>query len=223
MEQSPSQSLLKHYIHEFSLGDHLNTDLLRGLRLFRYPPGTELYSQAGEQWYVYLLVAGQVQVNVVHPNGKLAVLALLSPLAVLGDLELFSDDTLQTNVVTTEASVLLGIEKALVLRCGWDDPRFLRFVIHHLTTKLYQTSLRQTGNVLPLSARLAAYLIAQPSTPDGLILLPARASLAGLLDTSPRHLNRVIKDLESATLIWRDRQRVRILDRAGLARWADAE
>jgi CRP-like cAMP-binding protein len=151
------------------------------------------------------------------------VLALVSPLAILGDLELFSYETLKTNVVTTEASVLLGIEKDFVLQYGYDDPRFLRFVIHNLTAKLYQTSLYQTGNVLPLAARLATYLIEQPVTPDGVILLPARTHLAGLLGTSPRHLNRVIKDLEGAGLIRRDRQRLRILDRAGLARRADAE
>jgi CRP-like cAMP-binding protein len=184
--------------------------------LVQLPPQTEFYLQTGEQTSIYFLVAGKVQVNYAHTNGRLSVLAMMLPLALIGDLELFSYDTIQTNVMTLEPTVLLGIEKEFVLRFGYDDPRFLRFVIHHLTSKLYQTSLLQTGHSLPLINRLAAYLLTQPDV----IPFDSKADLAGLMGTTTRHLNRVFKTLETENLIHIEQHTIHILDRAELQRRA---
>ena len=208
--------MIEPYLQKFSLRDHLNADLVRCLRLVQFPPQTEFYLQAGEQTSIYFLVSGKVQVNYAHTNGKLSVLAMMSPLALIGDLELFTTDTIQTNVMTLEATILLGIEKEFVIRFGYDDPRFLRFVIHQLTSKLYHTSLIQTGNVLPLINRLSVYLLAQPNP----LPLDSKAHLAGLLGTTTRHLNRVLKTLELEGLVRIEQRCITILDRAGLQRYA---
>jgi CRP/FNR family transcriptional regulator, putaive post-exponential-phase nitrogen-starvation regulator len=210
------------YIHDFKLDEHLNSDLLRCLRRYQFPPQTEIYAQAAEQTRLYFLVSGQAQVYCYHPNGKISILALLSPLAVIGDLELFSFDNLQTNVITVEHTVLLGIEKEFVVKYGYNDPRFLRFIIHHLTTKLYETSLIQLGNGLPLINRLATYLLTQ-SPKDGLVF-PSKPHLAALLGTTHRHLNRVLKTLESEGLIYMERQsrRILILNPDGLRRHTES-
>ncbi|HEX3051759.1 MAG TPA: Crp/Fnr family transcriptional regulator [Aggregatilineaceae bacterium] len=203
------------YIRAFALDQHLNQDLLRCLKVYQYAPQVEFYVQTDEQTIIYLLVAGKVQINHYHANGKLSVLAMMTPLAVIGDLELFSYEAIKTNVITLEESVLLGIEKGFALKYGADDPRFLRFIIQHLTAKLYQTSRIHTGNVLPLIKRLAAYLLEQD---EDVIALSSKSHLAGLLGTTPRHLNRVLNTLADEGSIQPSPHTIRILKRDSLKR-----
>src|SRR5215213_6509905 len=133
--------LRSHYIQKFSLDAHLNRDLLRCLRVYQFPTQSQLYVQTDELTTLYFLVSGKLQVGHDHANGKQAVLAMLRPLTVIGDLELFTADTITTTIITLEPCVLLGIEKSLVMRYGYDDPRFLRFMIHNLTDKLYKSGI----------------------------------------------------------------------------------
>lgn len=193
--------LIDRYVTAFGLQESLNPDLLRCLRAYHVPASRELFTEFHQQQTLYFLVAGQVQVNRYHPNGKLAVLALMSPFSVIGDVELFNHPAAISNVTTLQPSVLLGIERQLVLQYGYNDPVFLRFIITHLTHKLYHTSLLQTSHSLPLPSRLALYLLAQPLRADGSVILPSKADLAALLGTTPRHLNRVVKQWKEKEII----------------------
>lgn len=210
--------LCQHYIQKFALHEHLNADLLRGLRLYQLPAQAPLYVQTEELTTLYFLVAGKAQVGHDHLNGKQAVLAMLTPLTVIGDLELFTDDKVTTTITTFEPTVLLGIEKALVMRYGYDDPRFLRFIIHHLTIKLSQSGVIQVGQVMPLISRFAAYLLAGNDSQT----LPPKAHLAGLLGTTVRHLNRVIQQLQTEGVIRLDNRTLIILKHDQLIAYSNA-
>lgn len=207
----------QYYVDQFALHEHLNADLLRCLRLTELPAQAELMMQTDELTTLYFLVAGKAQVGHDHINGKQAVLAMLTPLTVIGDLELFTNDTVKTTVIALEKSVFLGIEKPLVMRYGYNDPRFLRFIIQNLSSKLYQTSFIQIGQMLPLVSRFAAYLLDRDNA-----LLPPKSHLAGLFGTTLRHLNRVIKQLETEDVIRIDNRRLTILNRAQLEIYAQS-
>lgn len=211
------------YIDHFHLADHLNPDLLRRLHVFQYPTGTAIFAQSGEQQMLYWLVAGKLQVNILHPNGKYSVLAFLTPLAMVGDLELFGDEATQTNVICTEPSTLLGLAKADVLQFGYDDPRFLRLVITHLSAKLTATSHLQSRAVLPLVYQLAAYLLNQPTRADGKIVLESKADLAAMLGTTSRHLNRTLRHLESEGIIQLEGKTLILLDLTALRQYVSDE
>lgn len=211
------------FIDHFHLADHLNPDLLCRLHLFQYPTGTAIFAQSGEQQMLYFLVSGKLQVNILHPNGKYSVLAFLTPLAMVGDLELFGSDTTQTNVICTEPSTLLGLAKADALQFGYDDPKFLRLVITHLSAKLTATSHLQSRAVLPLVYQLAAYLLNQPTHPDGKIVLESKADLAAMLGTTPRHLNRTLKHLETEDIIRLKGKTLTLLDLSALRQYVSGE
>jgi CRP-like cAMP-binding protein len=204
------------YIEQFRLWDHLNGELLQCLKLFRFEPQHELFVQSLEQAFVYWLVSGSAQVNHYHTNGKLSVLAILKPLSIIGDLEIFTFDRIKTNVVILEQSSLLGVEKTCIERYGYDDPRFLRFIIQNLSHKLYQSTLLQIGTVQPLLYRFSSYLIEICGSDTNVALLPLRSHLAALLGTTPRHLTRVIKQLEEQNIIEVYGRTITILDRQKL-------
>ena len=212
-----STEAIQHYISVFDMTDFLNEDLLNGLQLFRFPAYTNIYIEQDEQHILYFLVEGQVQCHHYHFNGKLAVFALSEPFTAIGDLEILSEERVNSNVIATQDTTMLGIASSLVHHYGANDPRFLRFLIDQLREKLYQTNVLQMNQVLPVNYRLAVYLLAQPTTTDeDMILLPSKEGLASLLGTTTRHLNRVLKALVDSGMIDTGYPAVRILNRPAL-------
>ncbi len=221
MSDQNEQALIQQYIGQFSLAEHLNRDLLRCLRLFHCKADAEVYRQDNTSSYVYLLVSGKLQVNYIHQNGKVSILANLEPLTLVGEVELFYNLEMRMNIIAIENSILLGIEKAFAIRYGYDDPRFLRFVIQNLTSKLYDSSTILTRTILPLSGQVAAYLLDQPTNTDGKFTLESKLYLSGLMGTTTRHLNRVFKTLETENIIRLERDQVEILDREALVHYTE--
>jgi CRP-like cAMP-binding protein len=204
------------YIELYHLHEHLNSDLLGCLKLFKHPPNYDLLVQAQEQIFLYILVSGTVQVNYHHVNGKTSVLGMMSPLSVIGDLELFSSEEFTTSVVTLEESTLLGIEKVYVDRFGYDDPKFLRFIIQNLSQKILAADIIRLDYILPLANRFASYLLNNCDQEDTLAF-PSKEYLAGLLGTTRRHLNRVIQQLQQQGMIKAGNQKIVVLQREQLA------
>lgn len=214
------------YIDQFKLRDVLNPDLLRHLRRVEFARQHTIPVHTPERDSFYLLVAGRVQISHTHLNGKRSVLAELTPLAAIGDLELFNSpdfaavaSDVVTHVVTVEDSVLLSLEQSIVRRYGRDDPRFLRFIIHTLSQKLYHTSAAQVGNVLPLANRFASFLLQQQSSGER-VEIPPKEDLAGYLGTTARHLNRVIRQFQERGWIAVEGRTVRILQRGEVEQMA---
>ena len=191
-----SEEAVQQYISMFDMTSFLNNDLLRNLQLFQFPAHTNIYIEQAEQSFLFFLVEGQVQCTHYHMNGKLVVVALLNPFTAIGDLEILSEERMNTNVITSQMTTMLGIAKATVQRFGMDDPRFLHFLIDQLREKLYETNSLQRGRALSAKSQLALYILAHSATHEGnTVTLPDKETLASLLGTTQRHLNRVIKEL----------------------------
>ena len=217
MRVARSEETIEHYVCRFDMMRFLNEAMLGHLQIFRFPAYTNIYIEQDEQHFLYFLVEGQVQCHHYHLNGKLAVSALSTPFAAIGDLEILSEERVHSNVIATQNTVMLGIARAHVHQYGADDPRFLRFLLDQLREKVYKTNSLQMNQVLPVINRLAVYLLAQSTTHvDGVIVLPDKETLASLLGTTPRHLNRVIKELVESGSISAGYPLVRILNRSAL-------
>ncbi|MEQ8676009.1 MAG: helix-turn-helix domain-containing protein [Aggregatilineales bacterium] len=217
MHVAHSDKTIQQYVSQFEMARFLNENLLRYLQLFHFRPYTNVYIEEEEQHVLYFLVEGQVQCNHYHLNGKLAVFAVSEPFAAIGDLEILSTETINSNVIATRETVMLGISRTYVHRYGADDPRFLRFLLDQLREKLYKTNTLQMNQLLPVINRLTVYMLAHPTyNEDSVILLPEKETLASLLGTTPRHLNRVLKELVEMGAISAGYPMVRILDRSAL-------
>lgn len=215
MRVRQSTHTIEHYVRKYQMDRFLSANLLRHLELFEFPPYTNIYTQQAEQHYFYFLVAGAVHCSHYHTNGKLAVFALSRPFTAIGDVEILSQEPVRSNVVSTEATTMLGIATTAVNRYGADDPLFLRFLIDQLREKLYQTNALQVNQVLPVINRLAVYILSQLDD-DLTATLPAKEELASMLGTTSRHLNRVLKELVEADVISATYPRIRVKNRAAL-------
>jgi CRP-like cAMP-binding protein len=215
MRITKSEKTVQYYVDRFEMATFLNDRLLDALRPFHFPAYASIYIEQDEQHFLYFLVEGQVQCNHYHPNGKLAVFAVVTPFAAIGDIEILHNDPVHSNVIATTDTTLLGIEAVFVQRYGAEDPRFLRFLIDQIRTKLYQTNTMQINQILPVIHRLALYMLSRPAEQD-FITLPDKSDLASLMGATVRHLNRVLKEMVEMAYISDSYPRVRILDRQAL-------
>lgn len=217
MRVAVSEKTIDYYIQEHDLVRHLNEEMLSHLQIFHFPIYSTIYMEQDEQHFLYFLVEGQVQCSHYHLNGKLAVIALSTPFTVIGDMEILTEERINSNVIATENTVMLGIEREIVERYGSNDPRFLRFLIDQLRDKVMKTNTLHMNQLLPVSNRLALFMLAEtkPDAPDS-ITLPDKEHLASLLGTTTRHLNRVLREFVDSGLIGAGYPRVTLLDREGL-------
>lgn len=217
MRIANAEETIEHYVAQFGMTRFLNENLLDHLQLFHFPIYSHVYIEQDEQHTLYFLVEGQVQCSHYHLNGKLAVFTVSKPFTAIGDLEILSEARVKSNVIATQDTTMLGIASDIVERYGADDPRFLRFLIEQLREKLYKTNSLQVNQLLPVINRLAVYLLAQPAVnAEGAVLLPDKEGLASLMGTTPRHLNRVLRELIDDGYISASYPLVRLLNRAAL-------
>ncbi len=214
MRVAHTETTIQHYIDHYEMARFLTDDLLRHLQIFHFPAYSNIYIEGNDQLYLYFLVKGQVQCSHYHLNGKLAVFAVSKPFCAIGDFEILSDEPLKSNVTSTQDTVMLGIASDIVKRYGANDPRFLHFLIDQLRDKLYNTNALQMNQVLSVINRLAVYLLAQED--EGIVILPDKETLASMLGTTNRHLNRVLKELVESESISSGYPRVLILNRKAL-------
>ena len=218
---TPSQQhLIDKYVAKYDLKMHLNADLLRCLRVYQFEACKTFIAAGTEQTHLYFLVNGKAQVGYDLVTGKRSIIMVITPFAVIGDMEFFKDEKLHMNVTTTEPSVVLGIRKTDALHYGYDDPRFLRFIIQYMSHKLQVSGFYQLSYDLPLLNRVAAYLLNQPVT-NNMIHIESKAIVADLLGSTVRHLNRTIQKLEEEYIIRWDRQHVFIQDRDKLQSYGE--
>jgi CRP-like cAMP-binding protein len=180
----------------------------------------ELDLSDGEQAKLYFLVEGSVYVMYDHWDGTRSGIGVLTPMALIGELDLFVVPNLRLSITTAEPSAFLYIERSLALHFGQNDPRFLRLVIQHLSTKLIRSTLILRHNVLPLSGQVAALLITQTSATDNKLHIQSKHYLAELVGTTPRHLSRILNTLAADGLIAVEEDIIEIRDREGLMRYA---
>ena len=211
---------LEEYIVKFQLADHLNADLLRCLRLYRLEADRDLEINDPSQARLDFLVEGSVYVFYDHLDGTRSSIGTLTPLELIGELDLFVEPNLRLSLTTAEPSTFLYIERDFALRYGSNDPRFLRLVIQNLSAKLIRSTLILRHNVLPLSGQVAALLLTQTTDGRATLRIQSKHYLADLVGTTPRHLNRILNSFVTDGLIRVEENLIEILDRSALTQHA---
>ncbi|MGB7341028.1 MAG: cyclic nucleotide-binding domain-containing protein [Phototrophicaceae bacterium] len=215
-----SEMLIQAYIKRYQMAEFLNDNLLDALEYFEFAPYSHVFVEQERQHYLYFIVEGEVQCSHYHLNGSLAVFAISTPFTSIGDLEILSDERVHSTVIAMKKTIMLGIPRAIVHQFGANDPKFLRFLLDQVREKLYTSNSFQMIQTLPVISRFAVYLLSNMDD-EHYITLPDKESVASLLGTSLRHLNRTIKQLTSACIISATYPRLYIMDKTLLKNIAE--
>lgn len=169
----------------------------------------------------YAVLSGKVEIEQMTLNGKSVFLCVNGPGSYLGDLEVFNSTTIANCTVQAVSSgSAKKIPLALLKDLAHKNLQVSNHLAESLALKLANYSVTSTINlVYPLKARLAHYLWATIPGKDWEPI--AMAERAGLMGSSPRHLQRVLAELEESGAIIRQGKKLKIQDRSRLAYLAD--
>lgn len=220
MKKNADAAALSQWIQAYRLDRILNEQTMRSLELFAYGKDDVVFADGDRLSHLLLVVSGKLKLYKLLPNGRTILIRFYKPLSVIGDVELLHGHAANCHAQSVQATQVIAIPFDSLKETAYDDPRFLRFIIHHLGSKLLTLSNASTLNLLyPLENRFASYLVSitgygnEGSVNDTEeIQTPKLTEVAELLGTSYRHLNRVITKFVSAGVLERRRGALLVRD-----------
>ena len=188
----------------------LRPEVLRNTRITTYEPGETVMFSGDPVTEVSVLFEGIMQICSVSENGKLVTVAVSRPPQMFGDIEfLQGHSTLHSVVAKTKASLLSFAWEDVQLYLA-EDVVFYRMICNNLITKLYDTSYNYPNLLQHSTKTLLAQRLAQNCDAEGLVLCKCK-ELAEYLGVTPRHISRLITELEQEGAVMREgSRRIRI-------------
>lgn len=214
MERLYDVKLIDKYTELHNMSRIFQRDMRPWMELHRFENNEFIFEPGEEMDYFYFLVKGKLKIYLSLENGKNVLLRFAVPLAIVGDIELLGRFNVRTDVTAIDEPLLLGVPAEHIRKLSLNDPVFLRFVIDHLSKKLYSSSNTLALNLLyPLETRLASYLISITSDEHRNkrieeIHTTNITEMANLLGTSYRHINRVLKNLCDKGILERNNKKL---------------
>lgn len=203
---------MRQLAREHGLDQVLEEPALAELRLLEAFKGEIICAKGERPERFYFLVEGKLKIYTTLPNGKSLLLRFSTPPALVGDLELVNGKEAKNTVESVNKSLLLGVSYRYLQNTYADNPKFLHFMLSHVTHKLYTFSNLSSLNLLyPVESRFASYLLSTMEQGEQVteeIQTSKLTELADMLGTSYRHLNRVIHDLCDRQIIRKEQRKI---------------
>jgi CRP-like cAMP-binding protein len=161
----------------------------------RVPAGTVVLGQGQPVEHLYCLVEGTVKVEASDWEDKVLLVCFSRPPTFFGDVEVFRDDRAATCTLTAVTDLRLWRISLDRLRAQMElHPWVAGLLARGLAEKVAARARENARNQLcPLSVRYEHYL--REMGEGGLPVPIALEETASRLAASPRHLQRIIRDL----------------------------
>lgn len=159
---------------------------------------------------LFMLLAGQLKVLRPLPTGEDAVIAILGPGDVVGELALLDGETRSASVVALESAEVLSLRRTDFDQFIRQRPDVVATMLATLSRRIRRQNRQLEARFLDLSQRLARELLELGrqrgiQRHDGLELQLriSQADLASLIGASRPRVNRLLAE-------WQDRQVIRL-------------
>jgi CRP/FNR family cyclic AMP-dependent transcriptional regulator len=199
-------------------------DQLAGhLRPRRYARGDVIFYQGDPGTSLYIVQEGRVKLALTSAEGREAILDLIGPGEVFGELALLDGEPRSADAVTTEPSRLLLLHRDEFVRFLLERPQLTVDLLGILSRRLRRDAqLLQDAAFQDVPTRLARTLLRLAKhSPEGRQAATPRLTqtdLAGLVGTTRETLNKWLGIYQDQGLIRLDRGHVVILQADGLRR-----
>ena len=190
--------------------------------------GMTIFSKGDPAAHVYVVLAGEIAIEIMSEEGRTVRVATLTQGDVFGELAVLDNGDRTADANARSAVEVLKISKSTFETLVANVPAVARFVIGDLIQKL-RTSDEQLEDLTfkSLSARLAALLLkladeATAGTGEAgiLELKTTQAALGDRLSATREKVNIHLQSMQEAGAIALARGKVKILDREKLAMFA---
>lgn len=196
-------------------------DLADASRVRHYPAGQVLWHEGDPGDALLVLEAGRLRISRIGPDGNESILAIVEPMAVIGELALLDGAPRDATVVAQRDVTVRLIPRQVFLNLLRTEPSVAEQLIRNLAAMVRAANERHeraVGQDVP--GRLLAWLqqrarMTGQTEPDGatrVLLDRSQAELAAELWTTRSTLNRALRHLESRGLIRIDGEAVLLTD-----------
>jgi len=204
------------------LSDKDRTEVLRAARRRRFTRNEVVFHEGDPADTAHLLAKGRVSVTITTPLGDKAMLAVLGPGAVFGELALLAEEPVRSATITAlEATETLSLSREQFEGLRREHRTADRFLVQACATALRDTSQRlleafyvpaDTRIVRRVQQLAGEYSDGRPET----VIPLTQEALASMAGTARPTANRVLRALESDGLVRIGRGRITVLDAEGL-------
>ena len=201
--------------------------LATGCQLRRVERGKVIFRTGDPCHEFHVNVLGQVKLFVISPTGTEKVVELVGPGDSFAEAVMFMGVPYVLSAQTLTDSLILSIEKDVVLREIGASPEFALRMLAGLSRRLHGLIKDVEAYALHSGVqRVIGYLLGDRLTESDAaseaitVSLPvSKAAIASRLSLTPEYFSRVLNELETAGLIHVDKRDIHISDTARLANY----
>ena len=202
--------------------------LATGCQLRRVERGKVIFRTGDPCHEFHVTVLGQVKLFVISPAGTEKVVELVGPGNSFAEAVMFMGVPYVLSAQTLTDSLILSIEKDVVLREIGASPEFALRMLAGLSRRLHGLIKDVEAYALHSGVqRVIGYLLGDDNLDETenasqaiTVSLPvSKAAIASRLSLTPEYFSRVLNELETAGLIHVDKRDIHISDTARLANY----
>mgnify|MGYP003591810427 FL=1 len=202
--------------------------LATGCQLRRVERGKVIFRTGDPCHEFHVTVLGQVKLFVISPTGTEKVVELVGPGDSFAEAVMFMGVPYVLSAQTLTDSLILSIEKDVVLREIGASPEFALRMLAGLSRRLHGLIKDVEAYALHSGVqRVIGYLLGDDNLDETenasqaiTVSLPvSKAAIASRLSLTPEYFSRVLNELETAGLIHVDKRDIHITDTARLANY----
>lgn len=202
--------------------------LATGCQLRRVERGKVIFRTGDPCHEFHVTVLGQVKLFVISPTGTEKVVELVGPGNSFAEAVMFMGVPYVLSAQTLTDSLILSIEKDVVLREIGASPEFALRMLAGLSRRLHGLIKDVEAYALHSGVqRVIGYLLGDDNLDETenasqaiTVSLPvSKAAIASRLSLTPEYFSRVLNELETAGLIHVDKRDIHITDTARLANY----
>jgi CRP/FNR family cyclic AMP-dependent transcriptional regulator len=203
-----------------SMSAEERNQLLRTGRRRRFAKGETLFHSGDPADSLHLLEAGRVAVRVLTPQGDQAILTVLGPGKVFGELALIDSDAHRTATITAIQScetIVIGRNQFEQLRARY--PQIDRFLLASLAATVNRLSEHLLEVLfVPAALRVARRLLILDDEFGGEAITLTQEDLALMAGTTRATVNEILHEFQRTGAVKVGRARIEVLDRTTLLR-----
>lgn len=213
MEKIFDKKIISKYLNNKSYRNYFSNEFDKDVYLVKYKQNERIINQGDEATTLYFLLEGKCRVFAINKEGKLLVINIIIAPALVGEIELISEDD-SFFVETIEKSILLALPYENCKDRLLKDNKFLYHLCESLIEKEREHALNLTQvSSYPLENRLAKFLI--ENAYNNKITLK-KTVIAESLGVSYRHLEKVMNDFVLEGILKKERLVYTIINKKAL-------
>lgn len=191
----------------------------------RFPAGSLLFSEGDRGGSLLVLSSGAISIFRTSASGERAVLAVLRPPEVLGELALLDGAPRSASAEATAATTVLAIRREAFLRLLQTQPALVEPLMRHLGGMIRRLSEQTADHVfLDLGGRVAKALLrisaGATGRPATSVVSLTQGRLAELVGGSRQSVNQVLGGLAERGMLRIEGRQIVIVNESALRRRA---